>query len=323
MFFLFLALGAPFLTTIFQMRSSWPFMTLGVGFLIFFMLAIDRGVLQGRAHFGRLALCNQAEMWVRLLGAIGFVVIGWSVNGAVAALPLSFVAAWLVALGARKGLPARFQLLCLAERTEITRYFGLVIIGLIGQIVINNSDILIVKSFFPAQQAGQYAALALIGRMVFFATWSVVMVVFPVVTQKHQRGESHRFLLWTSLGVIGLVSGSIVIVTLLIPKLVVNVLFGPQYLPIAPLMWLYALATALYALSNAIVNYYLSLGNGQGNYLVLLAGMAQFGGLLLLHTDLFIVVAVQLGIMVSLLITLMVWDVYIKREFLNAKRKVK
>ncbi len=322
-FFFFLALGAPFLTSIFQMRSSWPFMTLGVGFPIFFMLAIDRGVLQGRAQFGRLALCNQAEMWVRLLGAIGFVVIGWSVNGAVAALPLSFVAAWLVALGARKGLPARFQPLSPAERTEIAHYLGLAIIGLIGQIVINNSDILIVKSFFPAQQAGQYAALALIGRMVFFATWSVVMVVFPVVTQKHQRGESHRFLLWTSLGVIGLVSGGIVIVTLLIPKLVVNVLFGAQYLPIAPLLWLYALATAIYALANAIVNYYLSLGNGKGNYLVLLAGMAQVGGLLLLHTDLFIVVAVQLGIMVSLLITLMIWDVYIKREFANEKRKVK
>ena len=144
-----------------------------------------------------------------------------------------------------------------------------------------------------------------------------------MVTQKHQRGESHRFLLWTSLGVIGLVSGGIVTITLLIPKLVVNVLFGAQYLPIAPLLWLYALATAIYALANAIVNYYLSLGNGKGNYLVLLAGMAQVGSLLLLHTDLFIVVAVQLGIMVSLLITLMIWDVFIKREFANEKRKVK
>src|SRR5439155_18432380 len=129
-FFLFLFLGAPLLTSIFQMRSSLPLITLGVGFPIFFMLAIDRGILQGRAQFGRLALCNQAEMWVRLLGAIGFVVIGWSVNGAVAALPLSFVAAWLVALVARKGLPARFQPLCRAERIKIARYFGLVIIGL-------------------------------------------------------------------------------------------------------------------------------------------------------------------------------------------------
>jgi O-antigen/teichoic acid export membrane protein len=319
MFFLFLALGTPFLTTVFQMRSPWSFMILGAGFPIFFMLAIDRGVLQGRAHFGRLALCNQAEMWVRLLGAIGFVAIGWTVNGAVAALPLSFVAAWLIALGARKGLPSSFQPLSRSQSIKIAHYFSLVMIGLIGQIVINNSDILIVKSFFPAVQAGQYAALALIGRMVFFATWAVVMVMFPVVTQKHQKGEPHRFLLWTSLSLIGLVSGGIIIVTLLIPKLVVNVLFGAQYMPIAPLMWLYALATALYALANAVVNYYLSLGNGKGNYLVLLAGLIQVGGLLLLHKDLFIVVTVQLGIMSGLLIMLVVWDAHIKREFLNQK----
>src|SRR6266568_3204650 len=40
MFFLFLALVAPFLTTIFQMRSSWPFMTLSVGFPIFLCLLL-------------------------------------------------------------------------------------------------------------------------------------------------------------------------------------------------------------------------------------------------------------------------------------------
>ncbi len=314
-----LVLGAPWLAQIFQMHSFWPFVILGVGLPLSFLLSIDRGILQGQARFILLSICNQAEMWTRLGGAIAFVALGWAVNGATGALVLSFVAAWIVARSVRKGLPAKMGELSQSQRSEITRYFGPVIMGLVGQIVINNSDVLIVKSYFPAHQAGLYAALALIGRMVFFATWSVVMVMFPLVTQKFQKGEAHRPLLWTSFAIITTVSLAIIGGTLVLPNLVVTLLFGKAYLSIAPLLWLYALATAFYALANVVVNYYLSLGNGKGSFLVLLAGIAQVVGLLLWHGSLFTVIMVQVYIMAALFVTLLVWDQLIKHGYTQKK----
>ena len=63
-------------------------------------------------------------------------------------------------------------------------------------------------------------------------------------------------------------------------------LFGKQYLGIAPLLWLYALATSLYALANVVINYRLSLGMGRDTRFALAAGVAQILGIILFHQTL-------------------------------------
>ena len=249
--------------------------------------------------FDSLRSAEQAEMWTRLLGsACTLVMIGrcseWSGRWRCFFVCIT---AWLrSALGQEEVCQRMFAYSTQESKRRLYAILAQVVLGLIGQMIINNSDILIVKSFFPASSAGQYAALALIGRMVFFATWSVVMVMFPYVTQRQQRGEAHRSLLWLSLGIgVMLVSCCIVFVSFMMPEFIVNIFFGKQYLSIAGLLGLYALATAFYALANVIVTYHLSLGNGKGNYIVLAAGIAQVVGLLAWHTTLASVVLVRSG----------------------------
>jgi O-antigen/teichoic acid export membrane protein len=170
---------------------------------------------------------------------------------------------------------------------------------------------LIVKHFFSAESAGQYAALALIGRIVFFATWSVVTTLFPIVAQKQQRGEAHRHLLGMSLGLVTGVSVAIIIVTYVMPDLIVRVLFGQAYLAISELLWLYAIATMLYALSNVFINYHLSIGRGRGSFWAMVFGLLQVIGLWCFHTSLREVVIVQIIVMTALFITLVSWDLWL------------
>lgn len=300
-------LGAPFWQYFFQTASFWPFVIFALGVPCYFALGVDRGILQGQTRFGVLALNYQAEMWARLMIAVALVLLGWSVYGAVAALTISIVLAWLLAVRSTWSLPAA-DALDADERSRVTRFVGPVIAALVGQILINNSDVLIVKHFFDATDAGRYAALALIGRIVFFATWSIVTVLFPMVAQRHQRGEAHRHLLYVALGVVIAISLCIVAATLFVPELIVVVLFGSEYTSIAPLLGLYAIATALYALANVVISYRLSLDNGGGSMLALFAGVAQVGGLWIFHHDLREVVLVQIAIMACLLVALLVWD---------------
>jgi O-antigen/teichoic acid export membrane protein len=183
--------------------------------------------------------------------------------------------------------------------------------ALIGQILINNSDILIVKHFFAATDAGQYAALALIGRVVFFATWSVVAVMFPIVAQRHHKNEPHHHLLLFSLGLVAAVSLVILAATLLFPAMIVTILFGVAYLSIAPLLWLYAITTMLYALANVFIHYRLSLNNSFGSWLAVLAGSAQIISLWMFHQSLLQVVVVQLYLMLALLSLLLAWEMWL------------
>lgn len=311
--------GAPLWQEFFHTRSAWPFVLLGLGLPFYLAQGVDRGILQGQKRFGLLAASYQTEMWVRLAAALAFVALGWSVNGAVGGISLSFVATWAVARQANISLP-RMKFLATPDRLKILSFAGPVGAALIGQILINNSDILIVKHFFVAEQAGQYAALALIGRIVFFATSSVVAVMFPMVAQKQQKGEAHRHLLAISLGVVALVSLGIVGLTVIAPELIIGLLFGKAYLSIAPLLWLYAIATLFYALANVLVYYRLSLGNGGGSVLAVLAGAAQVLGLWFWHNSLLIVVMIQICIMAIFLCILLTWDTWLvlRRDKSNA-----
>ncbi len=308
--FLLLGAGAPLWQQFFHTVSPWPFVILSVGLPFYFVQGVDRGVLQGQTRFGRLAVSYQAEMWVRLVTAVAFVAIGWSVSGAVGGITLSFLATWLVARSAGKGLPIA-QALDRLDQKAVMLFAGPVIVAHISQILINNSDILVVKRFFEAEEAGLYAALALIGRIVFFATWSVVTVLFPIVAQKHKKGEPHRHLLYISMGLVAAVSGGILIATVLFPEFIVNILFGAAYLSVAPLLWRYALATSIYALANVVITYRLSIGDGAGSVIAVIGGAAQVVLLWLFHTTLLQVVMVQIGLMGAMLLVLLVWDLWL------------
>ncbi len=74
----------------------------------------------------------------------------------------------------------------------------------IGQVILSNLDILLVKHFFPPSEAGIYAAVALVGRVVFMLSWSVVSSMFPVSAShthrpRRARGAVHRHYCWSEL----------------------------------------------------------------------------------------------------------------------------
>lgn len=297
--------GAPFWQQFFHTQSPWPFVILGIGVPVYFAQGVDRGLLQGTMRFGVLALSYQAEMWARLLLGIVLVAAGLAVNGAIAALTLSFIATWLVARNVRRSLPAGLRLGEDQVRAAAL-YAGPVAVASLGQILINNSDVLLVKHYFAPADAGQYAALALIGRIVFFATWSVVMVLLPSVAQREEQGLPHRHLLWLSLGLVGAASVAVVGASFWGGEWVLQLLFGDQYLGVAPLLWLYALATTLFALANVFITYDLSLGRRSGSWLALLAGCVQIAAIMLFHDTLAQVVTVQIAVMLALVAVLAV-----------------
>jgi len=308
---LILAGGAPLWQQFFHTQSAFPFIILGIGLPFYFAQGIDRGILQGQMRFSRLAGSYQAEMWTRLLTGAAFVALGWAVNGATLSITLSFIATWLFVGGWKRsqcGKSTDSRTFSKADKRAATLFAGPVVIAYLSQILINNSDILIVKRFFTSEEAGQYAALALTGRIVFFATWSVVTALFPIVAQKQQRKEPHRHLLAAGLGLVAFVSSPIIIAAWLIPEWIINILFGKAYLAIAPLLWLYAIATMLYALSNVIINYHLSLNNRLGTVMGIIAGVGQIIALVFYHGSLKQVVLVQIVLMFCLLASLLIWD---------------
>ena len=127
--------------------------------------------------------------------------------------------------------------------------------------VINYCDIALVKHFFEAELAGHYTSLSLIGRMIYFITWMLVMLLLPAVVNRKKAGKPYEYLLVRYVAGISLIVILAVGICYLFSNEVVMLIFGKEYLPIAPQLWRYGLATGLFAVSNIFCYYYLSLGN--------------------------------------------------------------
>ncbi|MBQ4914669.1 oligosaccharide flippase family protein [Maribacter sp. MMG018] len=291
------------LQQIFHTESNVLFKTFAIGVPLYFFMSVNRGKYQGAQDFKNLSVTYQAEMWSRL--AITLLLLLFVPLQPAFSISLGIAVSFLFGL-----VPANFNLATLAKKITLPKahkkkvwsFLILTACYELTQIVINNSDILLVKHYFDAADAGLYSSLALIGRVVYFVAWMFVMLLLPTVVQKQKDGEATAPILIKYISYIGTLSLSIVLCCAIFPKFIVQIMFGEAYLSMAPLLWQYALATSLYAVSNIFAYYFLSLDKYIPVIISGLLGCTQVILIMFFHNSLFIVVQVQIIAMVALLV---------------------
>ena len=189
-----------------------------------------------------------------------------------------------------------------SKSKQVRNFFMLTAFYELTQIIINNSDILLVKHYFESYEAGLYASLALIGRIVYFIAWMFVMLLLPTVIQLQKEGKSTAPILFKYVGYIATIALIIVLTCAIIPETMINVLFGKSYLSMAPLLWKYAVATGMFAVSNIFAYYYLSLDKYIPVIISGVFGMLQMVLVIFFHENLQQVVHMQIIAMILLLV---------------------
>ena len=299
-----LAAGSPWWRDILHTGSAWPFVILACGIPFYLQCAVGRGTLQGRLRFAPLAVTFLVEMIVRLSVGSGLVLLGMGVDGATAGLAMSLVAAWVTVILFRPGLsrarrsievgPVDASPGTSTDLAGVRAYAAFVSVLLVGQMVINNSDVLIAKASLAPFDAGLYSAVALIGRAVFFLSWSVATVVFPVVALRHAKGESgHRVLAGGIVAVLG-IGSACVVGALLFGGPVLGVVLGPDYSGLSGSLAVYALATTLFAVASLIASQHLATGRIRESWVVLAGAGLQIVLLLLWHNSIAQLIGAQL-----------------------------
>src|SRR5712675_1942068 len=148
---------------------------LAMGMVFYVPLGVRRGYIQGIHAFGPLAVNFMLEGLVRLVGVFALIGLGLGVRGAVLASVIAVIVAYFAALPSPGLASLSWGGIAISFREGLQA-----IVFFAGQTVINNFDIVLVKHFFPPAEAGFYAAIALVGRLVNMCAWSVVNTMFPV-----------------------------------------------------------------------------------------------------------------------------------------------
>jgi O-antigen/teichoic acid export membrane protein len=275
---------------------------LALGTAFYIPLGVRRGYIQGVHAFRPLALNFMLEGLVRLGGAFLLIRLGLGVKGAVLASVIAVIASYLLAKpnpgwpSLRSfGVPIPF-----GEGLQAIVFFS-------GQVVINNFDIVLVKHFFASDQAGVYAAVSLVGRLVNMCAWSVVNTMFPVSAAARSSDREARPVFLLSLLMVFLILSVLILGLWAIPSFLWRILFGSHfesgtYVDLAALLILYALTTGIYSLSSVTITYEMSRKIANTSWLQLAFSGVFILGISLFHNTLREVIFVQLVLMILLFV---------------------
>jgi O-antigen/teichoic acid export membrane protein len=285
-----------------NLPSTMLVVFLAIGTAFYVPLGSRRGYIQAAFGFRNLATNLVLEGAVRLVGSLLMIAVGFGVKGVIAANAAAMVVAYLAIapkLSARIPNPLQFGYAA-REVSQAMVFFA-------GQVLINNCDIVLVKHFFEPKAAGLYAAVAMIGRVIFAFSSAVVNSMFPVVAGSGREERKNLSLIATSLLLV-LGVGSIFALGLRVtPGWVWTMFFGSSFVLPGPhgfpyLLSLYAIMTVIYSLSVVIITYEMSYKIANTSWLQLIFSGVLIAGICRFHESLLQVIVVQLVLVVVLLL---------------------
>ena len=268
-----------------------------------FLFPVTRGILLGLQNFSAVGWNMICEGALKIFLISLSIYFGWKAVGAITAIALSSATAFFLSL-----LPIRlnkkFQELDKKEIKKIYSYILPVLLAFISITMFYNVDILLVKHFFAAEEAGYYSVVSIFGKIIFIGTTAIGLVMFPKASEFYvKRKNALEWLKNSFLFVLGVGFLSLLIY-FSFPKLLVTIFFGAQYLKAAPLLGLYGIFMLFLALCYILALYNLSIEKKKFLYPLFFFNFLQIVFVSIFHTSLFqvIIIFVLLSILLFVLL---------------------
>jgi O-antigen/teichoic acid export membrane protein len=286
-----------------------------------YMQILNQAFLQGLTKFGFLSVTGVLSNVIKLLVGIAFVYLGLRAFSGLWAMIFMGLGAFMIALiplrfifsrntdvdavagtGANPSAGADVHI----STKEVLRYALPVFITVLFMTSFTSSDVILVKHFYSPQLAGFYAGLSLIGKVIFYFTGPISMVMFPLLIRRKNLGKKINNLFYLSLLLVLIPSLAITGFYFVYPRFVVNLFLGGRdYLQIAKFAGLFGINLTIFSLINICVSFFLSLNKTKIALLVVAAALIQIFLIYIFHSNFYQVITVSISVSLVLLIVLM------------------
>ncbi|MBV8373037.1 MAG: oligosaccharide flippase family protein [Candidatus Eremiobacteraeota bacterium] len=215
-----------------------------------------RAIAQGTQDYAGFARSCVADGISKVVGVLLFTTLGLSLFGGILGF---FCGALGGAVAMAMTLSARYR--AIDDRT--IRYdwrrialsgVGSAAITLAGALI-GSADVILVKHFFDAEQAGIYAAASLAGKVLLYFVGFVPTILLPQATERHVRGERTRYALAMCVGTLFTISLVGLVALKFFGIVLLHALVGHAFDPAAPLLLPYSVAMMFLALSSVLGAY--------------------------------------------------------------------
>lgn len=213
-------LGAP---------TAWPVWILGALLVLAVPVVLNDAFLQGLQYFTWLSASVTLRVVLRIVFSVGLILLGFGVNGAVGGVALAFVAAWAITF-----VPLRGPFAAAGAAAPQTTHLSIkpaipVLVANTAFAAMTQLDMVLVNRYFPAHEAGLYAAASVLGKAVMFLPGGIAMAMFPMVAENQARERSSAALLAQAVGLTAVLCAGGALFYFLFAEWIVTTLYGPGY----------------------------------------------------------------------------------------------
>lgn len=254
----------PYLRNLVKNNNFFVFLGLGLNSLFSLYSSVFISAVQGLKKFSRLAILSISSNWLRFFFSLTAALLGLKTSGVIYFMALSTLVFLIQSLltfqkiinwhffSIKNNFKYRFP-------ESLKKYSLAVLLTNITLTSLLTADVILARYFLSPLEAGYYAALSTLARIVFFATSPISNVVFPLVADEKAKKEERIKTFLESIGLIFVVSVFCGFIFFLLPKQMVLILFGEKYLPASIYLPWFAVSLIIYSFIYQFINFFLSI----------------------------------------------------------------
>jgi glycosyltransferase XagB len=172
----------PLMKIVFRSEDMLPFLLSFPIWVLAFLSATDRGFLAGNFKFAYLGVIILLEALLKFIFAFFF--INFKLEYLIySAIPLSMLLPYFMGYFTARKLKSDRKLAEKRLHYFPTKFYGLYLLLGLSSIGFLSIDIIMAKYFLDPIQAGYYALLSLIGKMIYYVGQIFSQFIFPVVSR--------------------------------------------------------------------------------------------------------------------------------------------
>lgn len=280
-------LCTPFLASYFNTDSILPFLIITPIWGLGLYNAVDGGFLSGSHAFEKLSVMIILESGIKLILTIIFISLNQEIL-VYAAIPISMLASffygWLSVLFLKEEKEIS---LTRKDLTKISKKFiGSSLLIKCATVLFLSVDVILAKHYLSPSDAGRYALISLVGKMVYFLGSLFSQFINPLVSRSIGAKESSRMIFLIT---IPATAGAALLGYILFGAFgyaTLPFLIGDKIVEVLPYISLYALAYGCISLAVAIVSFHQSHARHTFAFVSILSAFLMIVSILCFHGSL-------------------------------------
>jgi O-antigen/teichoic acid export membrane protein len=302
--FLLILTLTPLVKNFLKIEEYWPIILIWVLMLLGLFSAISNGILVGWQKFRETSGISIIGTTVKIIVGVGLLKLGFGASGVIGGFVLSGITVYILTVLTLKFTKTKNK----NSEKEVDflamkKYLLPALMGIVSITILSNVDMVLAKNKLDAISSGQYGALSVASKAIFFATGVLASVLFSMSAEEnHKKGNSLRQLR-NAFFLTLLATVCATTFYFLFPKFVLGVFFGDKYLDVASYLGWFAVMVSLFSFSHLFIQYLLSIQKTRAAFYFLAIALVEILAIFFFANSIYTIVSIVIIIQIMAILT--------------------